>query len=115
VLVETLVAAGVKTETAGAVVSFGAADEVWLEMCGANGCTALTRDQRIRYRTIEKQALKSYKVGAFTFTGGQATGQQTADRVMALLPKLKAIAISTPRPFLYTFGLRGPIATVKLR
>jgi hypothetical protein len=53
-------------------------------------------------------------VGAFGFNAGQATGQQTADRVVSLLPKFKQHILDTPKPFLFTFGLAGPIAKVKL-
>jgi hypothetical protein len=72
------------------------------------------RDQRIRYRKLEKEALKAYGVGAFVFTGGQATASQTAVAVLERLDKMRALAVSERRPFLYTFGLYGPLAKAKL-
>ncbi len=76
---------------------------------------APTRDQRIRYRSLEKQALINHGVGRFTFTQGQEAAIQCATRIIALAPKITAIAASQPRPFLYSFGLTGGIAKVRLR
>lgn len=49
------------------------------------------------------------------FTQGQATAGQCAARIIALVPKMMAIAASQPRPFLYAFGLTGGLAKVRLR
>jgi hypothetical protein len=88
---------------------------VWLSHCGKHGYLALTRDQRIRYRSLEKRALMEHGVGCFTFTQGQATGEQTAVRIVELAPRMMAIAKAQPRPFLYTFGLQAGLAKVTLR
>jgi PIN like domain len=37
-------------------------DDVWLSYVGDNDWLAIARDKRIRYRTIEKQALVSHRV-----------------------------------------------------
>lgn len=113
-LVSELTLTGESIKRVGLDVPFGAKDYEWLEIVGKNGWIALTRDQRIRYRTLEKRALKEFEVGAFTFTGGQATAIQITQRVITLLPKMKAISVSQPKPFLFTFGLVGPLARVKL-
>lgn len=113
-LVAELTAAGISFDRVGATVPFGAADEVWLSHCGKNSYLALTRDQRIRYRRLEKQALIEHGVACFTFTQGQATARQCATRIVELAAKMAAIAESQPRPFLYTFGLSGGLAKVAL-
>jgi hypothetical protein len=113
-LLGALAKSGETIRVVGSVVPFGAKDHEWLEIIGKKHWLALTRDQRIRYRTLEKQAVKAYAIGMFTFTGGQATSHQTAERVLAVLPKMKAIAASEPRPFIFTFGLSGPLARVRL-
>jgi hypothetical protein len=64
---------------------------------------------------LEKQALIEHGVACFTFTQGQATATQCAARIVALAPKMTAIATSQPRPFLYTFGLSRGLAKVTLR
>ena len=110
-----LAAAGIAFDRVGITVPFGAADDTWLSHCGKHAYLALTRDQRIRYRPLEKQALMSYGVGCFTFTQGQATALQCAARIVELRPKMLAIAAGQPRPFLYTFGLSGALNKVALR
>jgi hypothetical protein len=72
------------------------------------------RDKRIRYRTLERRALMANRVGAFAFNGGQATAEATANRIVELLPKMSAIAASESKPFLFAFGLHGPIVRVRL-
>jgi hypothetical protein len=51
-LVAALTAAGIAFDPIGTTVPFGAPDEVWLSHCGTHGYLALTRDQRIRYRSL---------------------------------------------------------------
>lgn len=113
-LVAELTAAGIPFDRVGITVPFGAPDDVWLSHCGKHSYIALTRDQRIRYRALEKQALVVHGVACFTFTHGQATAMQCAGRIVALAPKMLAIAASQPRPFLYTFGLTTTLARVTL-
>jgi hypothetical protein len=48
--------------------------------------------------------LVRHQVGVFTFSGGQATGEQTAARIRTLMPKFKQIRHTAGRPFLFTFG-----------
>jgi len=114
-LVAELSAAGIAFDRVGITVPFGAPDEVWLSHCGRHSYLALTRDQRIRYRALEKQALVDHGVACFTFTQGQATAIQCASGIIELAPKMVAIAASQPRPLLYTFGLVGGLSKVTLR
>jgi hypothetical protein len=113
-LVASLENAGVSVRRVGLDVPFGAKDHQWLAVVGKNGWVPIMRDQRIRYRKLEKETLKAHAVGAFVFTGGQATASQTAAAVLERLEKMRAIATSEHRPFLYTFGLFGPLARVKI-
>jgi len=114
-LVAALTAAGIGFDRVGDTVPFGSPDAVWLSHCGKHSYVALTRDQRIRYRPLEKQALIDHGVACFTFTQGQATAMQCAARIIALAPKMVAIAASQSRPLLYTFGLTTGLMKVTLR
>jgi hypothetical protein len=60
--------AGIAFDRVGVTVPFGAPDDVWLSHCGKHSYLALTRDERIRYRSLEKQALIEHGVACFTFT-----------------------------------------------
>ena len=54
----------------------GTLDEVWLPFIGAAGLVVITRDQRIRYRPVEKQLWVEHRVRGFVLTGRRS--QSTA-------------------------------------
>ncbi len=60
----------------------GALDDDWLPIIGGRRLVVITRDQRIRYRDAEKQALVDHGVRGFVLTGRRS--QTTADS-MAIL------------------------------
>jgi len=107
-------AAGANVRRVGDDVPYGSPDEMWLETVGKNKWIALMRDQRIRRRRLETEALKAHGVAAFAFTGGQETAQQTAQTICPLLVKFANMNVSEPKPFLYTFGVSGTLSKVKL-
>lgn len=57
-----------------------AQDDEWLETIGEHGLVVITRDQRIRYRPVEKQAWIDHAVRGFVLTGrkSQSTAQSQA-------------------------------------
>jgi hypothetical protein len=105
---------GAQVEHAGGAFQFGTPDEIWLGACGERDWIVLTRDQRIRRRPLEQQAIRRSGAAVFAFTAGEATAAETADVVVPLLPKFANMAISEPRPLLYTFGLVGRLTRVRL-
>lgn len=113
-LIDALISQGAKVKSVGTDVAFGSSDEVWLKACGEQGWCALTRDQRIRYRHLEKEALKEFSVGAFTFTGGQATGEQIVQVVLGMLPQILNKASSTAKPFLFSFTMSSHLRQIPL-
>jgi len=112
---EALEQAGVVVRRPGVDVPFGAPDEVWLQTAGAQGWIVLMRDQRVRHRVLEIQALRSARVGAFVLTAGQATARDTAVAVVGKLQKIVNISRSERRPFLYTLGITGALSRIKIR
>ena len=113
-LLNALRAAGARVEHVRGAVKAGSDDAEWLSVAGEHRWIVLMRDQRIRYRRLEREALKSAEVGAFVFTGGQATAQDTADVILPRLSKIVSIARSERRPFLYTLTLGGTLTRVPL-
>lgn len=93
---------------------FGSDDDVWLRVVGERGWIALMRDKGVRRRRLERDALKAYNVAAFVFTGGEATGEQTARAICPLLYKFANMYVSEPKPFLYTFGQSGTLSRAHL-
>ncbi len=73
------------------------------------------RDQRVRHRELEIQALNAARVGAFVLTAGQATARDTAAVIIGRLQKLVNISKSERRPFLYTLSITGALSRVKIR
>lgn len=114
VLVGRLATMNVTARYPGEAFPFGTRDEVWLSACGQRGWIVLMRDQRIRYRVLERATLIRAGVGAFVLTAGQATAMDTADAIERLVPTFARIAARVPRPFLFSFGLRGRPTRVQL-
>jgi hypothetical protein len=75
VLASAMQVAGANVRRVGPDIQKGSTDEEWLEIVGKNNWIALMRDQKIRRRRLETEALKTHGVAAFAFTGGQETAQ----------------------------------------
>lgn len=67
----------------------------------------LTRDKRIRYRRLERLALRSAGVRTFVFTGGNVTLSDTAAILAAALPVIREICNREAPPFIYHIGRAG--------
>ena len=85
----------------------GVVDELWLGEAGKNAWVVLTRDKRIRYRRLERNALQAAKVRAFVFTGGNVTAKETGSILARSLAKLGRICQSVQGPFIYHIGRAG--------
>ena len=115
VLSDALYAARVVVRRPGVDVPFGTPDETWLGIAGSQGWIVLMRDQRVRQRVLELNALRAARVGAFVLTAGQATAKSTAVVILSKLPKMLNIFRSERKPFLYTLSLGGTLSRVKIR
>lgn len=62
------------------------------------------RDDRVRYRRLEREALRTHKVAAFVVTSTRVAVEETADIVEPLVQKFVNMSVSEPKPFLYAFG-----------
>jgi hypothetical protein len=75
-------------------------DVDWLTVAGSEGWVVLTRDKNIRLREIERNALIASNVAAFVFTGGNASGVETAEAVVAALARIEKQVSSIRPPFI---------------
>ncbi len=82
------------------------ADVDWLEIAGASGWAVLMKDQRIRYRPVERQALIAHSVRAFCLTGGNLRAAGMAAQFLAAIGPMTS-ACAEPGPFLYAVSPRG--------
>jgi hypothetical protein len=63
----------------------GVADVEWLELAGRRQWLVLFKDERIRYRPTEREALVTHRVRAFCLMSGNLRAHQMADLFLASL------------------------------
>jgi hypothetical protein len=114
-LAQALERAGVQVRRPGVDIPFGATDEEWLTRAGEENWIPLLRDQRIRFRSLERASLQRAGVGAFVVTAGQATAQQVTDLVLSRLQKMVNIWVSERKPFIYSLSRGGTLIRLPLQ
>lgn len=75
-------------------------DEEWLEEVGKRGWLVLTKDQKIRYRQLEREALLNANLKVFCFMSGNVTFPEMASIVAQALPAILKTAQKFPPPFI---------------
>lgn len=80
---------------------------MWLAECGLHGWIVLTRDKRIRYRVLERTALRAAGVKAFVFTGGNVGIMDTVQILVNALPRIETVCSVESAPFIYHIGVSG--------
>lgn len=73
-ILEALTENGVKHERHGQYFDPGTEDTEWLPFVGEKGWLLLTKDKRIRFNELEKNAVLRYKVREFYFSSGNYSG-----------------------------------------
>jgi hypothetical protein len=76
-------------------------DSVWLSNVAAKRWIVLTKDERIRYRPLELQALRSAKLRAFIVICGNVRGSETAAILLRAMPKILRAIATHPGPFIH--------------
>ncbi len=88
----------------------GTKDPVWLRRVGENGWLAITRDEYIRFRPGEKQAIIDHRVGCFIFTYKNTLKKaEIVELVLRHIEKMERAFKTTPRPFIYTIAVDGQL------
>ena len=75
-------------------------DEAGLTEIGRRKWCVLTRDDRIRYRRLEAQAVRNAKVAMFVIVSKNLTGPQTAEVILKALGRIGRFLSSHRRPFI---------------
>lgn len=108
-LAEAIRAAGHDVVVHDDLFAADAPDETWLRKAGEEGWIVLTKDQRIRYRELEKRALVQSRVRAFVFTQKkQAVDDIIASFLESLPTIVRAVEDETP-PFLASIQSGGRV------
>jgi hypothetical protein len=85
----------------------GLADTEWLGDAGQNGWVVLMKDDKIRYRPAELEALTTAGVRAFCLTNANLRGADMAQRFVDQLPKITRIATERPGPYIFGVYVDG--------
>jgi hypothetical protein len=78
----------------------GLADEQWLTDAGANGWIVLMKDDAIRRRPAERDALADAAVRAFCLTNANLRANEQSERFVGNLKRILRHA-KTPGPYIY--------------
>jgi predicted nuclease of predicted toxin-antitoxin system len=107
-------AAGLRVEIHDDHFAQNAKDPEWLTATGRNNWIVVTRDERIRYRVAEKQAIRRAKVRAFVLVAhGNLRMEALAEIFLKALPKVRAITAKERAPFIAKIWRDGKVALLE--
>jgi hypothetical protein len=72
----------------------------------------LTKDKLIRKRPLERQALVAAAVRAFVFTGGNMSGVEMTESIVAAIPRMLRIIATTRPPFIARITGTGDVEVI---
>lgn len=81
-------------------------DEVWLKDAGVLGDIVLMKDRRIRYRSVEREALVRNNVRAFCLSNGNLNSQEMIDAFVNNVDRMTR-ACGRLGPFIYIVHSRS--------
>jgi len=92
-----------------------ALDPEWLAAVGERNWIVVTRDERIRYRVAEKQAIRRAKVRAFVLAAqGNLRAEMLAEIFLKALPKVRAIVTKHRPPFIAKIWHNGKVGLLEV-
>jgi len=88
---DALRAAGVEIRVHDELFPQGTEDVAWLGEAGAHRWVVITRDDRIRYNQLEKQAVLAAELRFFSITSSSLTGDEAATLILSALSKMSRL------------------------
>src|SRR5438045_7322343 len=105
--------ANLKVEVHDEHLAQDASDPEWLAFAGQNNWIVITRDERIRYRVAEKQAIRRAKVRAFVLAAqGNLRAETLAENFLKALPKIRRVVEKQKSPFEAKISRGGDVTVV---
>jgi predicted nuclease of predicted toxin-antitoxin system len=105
--------AGLKVEIHDDHFAQNALDPEWLTAAGKNNWIVVTRDERIRYRAAEKQAIRRAKVRAFVLAAqGDLRAEMLAEIFLKALPKIRRTVKQHRPPFVAKISRDGTVTVL---
>lgn len=105
---EALRAAGVEIRVHDELFPQGTQDVDWLKEAGANGWVVITRDARIRYNQLEKQAVIAARLRFFSITSSSLTGEEAAALILSALDRVSRLCRQHSKSGFIAKISRGP-------
>ena len=91
-----------------------AEDPEWLTACGKRNWIVVTRDERIRYRVAERQAIRRAKLRAFVLAAqGDLRAEMLAEIFLKALPKIRRTVKKRKPPFIAKISRDGDITLLE--
>jgi uncharacterized protein with PIN domain len=88
-----------------------APDPEWLSAAGRNNWIVITRDERIRYRAAEKQAIRRAKVRAFVLAAqGDLRAEMLAENFLKAIGRVRRIVEQQKPPFVAKISRSGDVS-----
>jgi hypothetical protein len=84
-------------------------DSVWLPFVGQKGWILLTKDKRIRFNDLERQAVITSRVREFYFTSGNFSGEEMAALLVVALPEMIRLCRKHRPPFIASLTKTGNV------
>lgn len=81
---------------------------MWLREAGSRGWIVITRDDRIRYNQLEKQAVVAAKLRFFSITSSSLTGEEAAALILSALDKMSRLCRQHSKRGFIAKVSRGP-------
>ena len=106
---DALAQRGIKHERHGQHFSPGTQDTAWLPFVGEKGWILITKDKRIRFNDLEKEAVLTYRVRQFYFTSGNYSGTEMATMLIAALPEIMGLCETQVPPFIASITKAGRV------
>ncbi len=92
-----------------------AEDPEWLAACGKKNWIVVTRDERIRYRVAERQAIRHAKVRAFVLAAqGNLRAEMLAQNFLEALPKMRRVVEKQKPLFIAKISRSGDVTILEL-
>src|SRR5260370_24161745 len=85
----------------------------WLTAAGKNHWIGVTRDERIRYRVAERQAIRRAKVRAFVLAAqGDLRAEMLAEIFLKSLPRIRRTVKQQKPPFVAKISRSGDVTVL---
>jgi predicted nuclease of predicted toxin-antitoxin system len=106
--------AGLNVEIHDDHFSQNAQDPEWLTAAGERNWIVVTRDERIRYRVGEKQAIRRAKVRAFVLAAqGDLRAEMLAEIFLKAMPKIRRTVEQQKPPFIAKISRGGDVVVLE--